>query len=454
MFFLQTLFVCGLTFFPLSYVSAQVPEERVTPTGIKYWFLSVPEAKIVNLKFAFQGGLGAENPEKPMTAALLAALMNRGTQNLSDEQVTRILQQKSIALSFSAGGSAGLDTFQGSLKFLAKYEKEALPLFQDILANPLLPETELNIMKPQLRGGILASLAKPEGMAASFLNYYVFEGHPYARNWHGLLARMATIQRADLLEYKSKVFRRDGLVLSLVGPFDGASADKIVDDSFGSFPIELAVESSPRFDWSLQKDKVILVQFPSQQTFVRIVQPWLTPKNSDALESRLLQFNLGVGWSSRLTKEIRVRLGYTYGINAIIEDFSAASVLNVQWSTDNSKAKASLVRTLEILEQTSTGDVSEEELVAAKSLLLGSLKLRFESLDRTAESYLNLQLRGEKIGYFTEVEKLAETSLEKINAMARSLLPARRLIFVLGSPTEDLNPDVTIDAREIFQRVQ
>jgi zinc protease len=146
----------------------------------------------------------------------------------------------------------------------------------------------------------------------------------------------------------------------------------------------------------------------------------------------------GGGFSSRLTDEVRVKRGLTYGISTSLTAYRKASVMAGSVAT-----RADAVRqTIQVVKDTLGGfaanGATQAELDDAKTFLTGSFPLAFASNAGIASQLGTFQRQGLDIGYVARRNALIQAvTLDEVNRVAKRLFdPARLTVVVAGTPVE------------------
>ncbi|HSI41966.1 MAG TPA: insulinase family protein, partial [Xanthobacteraceae bacterium] len=144
----------------------------------------------------------------------------------------------------------------------------------------------------------------------------------------------------------------------------------------------------------------------------------------------------GSAFSSRLFREVREKRGLAYSVYSQLAPLDHAGLLLGGTATKNDRAAESieLIRA-EYLKLLTDGP-SEEELADAKSYLIGSFALRFDSSAKVASQLLQIQLDDLGIDYIDVRNKLvAAVTLADIKRVAGRFAKDPALLFsVVGRP--------------------
>ena len=151
----------------------------------------------------------------------------------------------------------------------------------------------------------------------------------------------------------------------------------------------------------------------------------------------------GGGFTSRLTEEIRAKRGLAYSVYSYLVPLDEAGLYLGGVATQNARAGETLDLIHAELERMRDEGVSDEELDNAKTYLIGSYPLRFDSNAKIAAQLLGIQLQELGIDYFDKRNDLiAAVTIADIRRVAKRLLdPASLSLVAVGEPNGILATD-------------
>jgi zinc protease len=231
-------------------------------------------------------------------------------------------------------------------------------------------------------------------------------------------------------------FARSGLHVATIGAIDAADIAKLVDRAFAGLP-ERAVltpvaEIVPQGDGEHD-----VVQMDVPQTVITFGGVGLKRSDPDFIPAFVLNHILGGGsFSSRLYHEVREKRGLAYSVYSSLSPMRHAGLFIGGVSTRNDRAAESLSIILEQIRKIAKGGPSADELAKAKSYLIGSFPLRFDSSGKIAAQLLEIQLEDLGIDYIDRRNDLirAVTAEDVRRAAARFLTDAKLFVTLVGRP--------------------
>ena len=169
--------------------------------------------------------------------------------------------------------------------------------------------------------------------------------------------------------------------------------------------------------------------------------PGLSVSDPDFFPAFVMNYILGGGaFSSRLMQELREKRGLTYGVYTYLSDLSGAPILLGQFASQNDKALEGLDLVRDEMRKMRDTQPSDEEIEAAKTYLIGSYVLRFDSGISIASQMINVQWQGWSADYFDErTARISAVTAADISRVAQRLLtPEAMLVQIVGQPNTNI----------------
>jgi zinc protease len=326
-------------------------------------------------------------PGKEGVASILNGLFDYGT--VAHDRVAFQKALDDIGASESAGTSF-------SLRVLKKDFPRGVQLLAENELGPRLPEDAFQIVRKQNEDYVAGRLTSPAYRAERALETALLpKGDPGLRQ--ATPQTIAGITIGDVRAYYAKVFRPDLTDIVVIGDVTPQEARAEIEKGFGKWTASgtkpavtlppVPVNSPAKFhvsdDTSIQ-DTVILAEELGLNRF-----------DADYYAIELGNHILGGGfYATRLYHDLRQVTGYVYTVSDDIEAGKTRAVYAVSYACDpaNVSKAAALVR--DDLAQMQARDVSPDELLQAKALLLRQIALSESSEDAIAAGTLQRAVLG------------------------------------------------------------
>jgi zinc protease len=253
---------------------------------------------------------------KTRASAFLGPLMMRGTTKYTYEQLQDELDL--LGATLSAGGASGSLTF--SLECKRDKLPEVLKLMQELMRNPIFPESELEILKRESRQSLEKGLTDPQALASNALqrklNPYPKDSIHYVPTIAESIERLDKVTRTDIVNiYNSQLGATVGEVV-FVGDFDEQAAMKQVEEMLKGWKSKTAYERIPsvvKLDVAGGKEKI---ETPDKENAVYVAGYQIAMDDSDNDYPALVMANYVLGQSafnSRIVDRLRTKEGLSYG---------------------------------------------------------------------------------------------------------------------------------------------
>ena len=412
-------------------------ERAKTPGGIEFWHVRDDTLPMISMEFAFRGGSTQDPAEKAGTASMMAAVLDEGAGELDARAFQQQLEERAIVLSFAAHR----DTTRGSLKSLIENGEQAFGLLNLALTRPRFDDDAVE----RIRAGTLASIRRrmtdPGDLAQDRWFARAFPNHPYGTPQRGTLESVAKIGVDDLRAMHRGTLARDNLKIATIGAMDAAAAGLLVDRAFAGLPAKAKLVpvtyASPQ---GVGERNVVEMDVP--QTVIMFGGAGLKRSDPDFIPAYVLNHILGGGsFSSRLYLEVREKRGLAYSVYSYLAPMDYSGLFMGGVSTRNDRAAESLSIILGEIREIAAKGPTAEELAKAKSYLIGSFPLRFDSSSKIAGQLLEIQLENLGIDYIDRRNGLIEavTAEDVKRAANHFLTDAKMLVTLVGRP--DLAPE-------------
>ncbi|HMN85823.1 MAG TPA: pitrilysin family protein [Bauldia sp.] len=403
----------------------------VSPKGIVAWLVEENTVPIIAMEFAFMGGASQDPPGKAGVANLMSGLLDEGAGDLDSQAFQSALDEYSIGLSFDAGR----DAFFGSMKTLAENRDEAVRLLRLAINSPRFDAEPVERIRAQIAAGIKGSERDPDTVAGNAIMAAAFPGHPYGLPKEGTLESLASITAADLKTFHDKTIARDNLKITVVGAIDAKTLAAVLDEVFGDLPVKAnlvgVAETAPAGGAPVD------VAMTIPQTVIQMVGRGLKRDDPDFIPASVAAYILGGGsFSSRLYDEIREKRGLAYSVylGLVPLDHAGAYFVGTSTRADQASNVVGLIES-EVKRFAEEGP-TEKELADAKSYLIGSYPLRFDSSGDIASNLLGIQLDDLGIDYVDKRNDLiAAVTIDDVRRVAKRLFADDgRIVVRVGQP--------------------
>jgi zinc protease len=411
---------------------AEVEIQQIeSPGGISAWLVEEPTIPFVALEIVFRGGTSLDPTDKGGAVNLMTALLEEGAADMDARAFAAARDDLAASFRFDASD----DSVSVSARFLSDTRADAADLLRAALAAPRFDEDAVDRVRAQVLSGLRSDAEDPNAIAGRAFSTAIYGEHPYARPGEGTLDSVAALSRDDLLAAHAGALARDRVHVAAAGDISAAELAALIDRVLADLPATGAPQPGPAavtFDGG-----TTVIDFPTPQSVISFGQPGIGRHDPDFFAAFVLNQILGGGgFGSRLTEEVRVKRGLTYGIYSYLSTKDHADLYVGGASTANARA----AETVEVV-RAEWRRMAEEgptaaEVEAAKTYLIGGYPLRFDSNAAIARIMVGMQLDGLTPDYIaTRNDMVAAVTPDDVRRVAAELLdPEALTFFVVGQP--------------------
>jgi zinc protease len=403
-----------------------------SPGGITAWLVEDDTIPLIAMNFSFEGGAAVEPDDEAGLANFLSGMLDEGAGDLDSQAFQQRLADLSIRMSFNAQR----DHFQGSLQTLSENRDEAFGLLGLAITEPRFDAEPLERVRRQILLQIRQDEEDPGSIAGQAWMRTMFGDHPYGRPVKGREETVTTLQADNLEDLRQRLFARERLHIAVVGDIDAETLERLLDETFGgleaSADLPEVAEATP-----IGEPVVEVVDRDIPQSVIRFGHEAIKRDDPDFIAAYMVNSILGGGgFGSRLMHEVREARGLVYSVFSSLQPMAHGGILYGGAGTMNERAAETIEVVREQLARMADEGPTEVELEEAKTYLIGSYPLGFDSNTNIANRLLSIQQDDLGIDYVNRRNGLIEAvTLEDARRVARRIIdPDRLVVTVVGQP--------------------
>lgn len=354
---------------------------KVLDNGIVVLTAENPAADIIAARIFLKAGSRYLPAKLAGLTHLLAAVLTKGTEKKSSQEVAEAVESVGARLSADAAN----DYFLLSLKTVSADFAEILGLAAELLRSPTFPEAEVELERKIAMQAIRSQLEQPFAIAFEQLRDSMYQDHPYAFSTLGTEETISQVSRADIQHFHQTYFRPDNVVITVAGRIGNEEAISLIEEVFGDWEVPtmpLPILNLPAIS---TKPRLTITPQETQQSVVML--GYLTPAvlHPDYAAMKLLNTYLGNGLSSRLFVELREKRGLAYDVSALYPTRIDSSQFVVYMGTAPENSQIALEGLRSEVERLTQVTLSDEELETSKNKMLGQYALGKQTNSQIAQ---------------------------------------------------------------------
>ncbi|OYY66053.1 pitrilysin family protein [Sphingomonas sp. 28-62-11] len=346
------------------------PVETRLANGLRVIVVEKHDLPLISATVVATPGGGAADPaDRAGLNNLAAALLTKGTKTRSATDIARQIE--------SLGGSISSDAdWDGASVSVAVKSDQALPamaILADVAMNPAFAQDEIDRARTQAIDGIGVELKDPARLAGFVAARAVFGGSPYGHLLSGTPESLKAVTRADVTNSYAASWRPDRAALVLVGDITLTQARALAAKNFAAWKAPAGAAAAPSVaQQTYPAPRVIVVDFPGAgQAGVVISRVGIARKNADYYPAAVANATLGVGFSSRLNQEIRIKRGLAYGAGSSVAARRQPGPISASTQTKNPSAAEVVSLIVAEMKRLGSEKAPAAELDTRKAVLIG-----------------------------------------------------------------------------------
>lgn len=361
-------------------VSIPKAEEVLLDNQVPVYLVKAGEQPVVRLELIFEAGSRYENHvgESYFTSKMLS----EGTSRYSATQISEQFDQYGAFLEISQSVERLGITVHGLTKHLPKL----LPLLQEMIADSVIPENELQVQKNITSQNLKISLEKSSYVAGQVFREQIYgTDHPYGKTL--TLALIENISRDAVKDFYEKNVKGKTFRVFISGQF-GDTEVQAINQYLGQTPLEAPAHCGivDNIDEIKRPESVLLERLDNVQSSIRLGKRLFGRTHPDFFKFIVTNTIFGGYFGSRLMKNIREEKGFTYGISSGLIPQRYGGYLVMGTDVKKEFTQQTIDEIVKEIRRLQTEPVDEDEMETAKNYmigsLVGSLNTPFEVADR------------------------------------------------------------------------
>lgn len=411
---------------PFDKFTLRFPPHKRLNNGIGMYVVNGGDQEVCKIEVSFNGGTFEE--KKPLQALFMSSLLKFGSKKYSSQDISEKLDF------YGAWFDAKCIDHNTvvSLHVLNRCLQDILPIFVDILFNPVFPQKEFDLLKNRLLGSFRTARNRVKYLASiGVAKLYYGAGHPLARFITDENVCAVTIE--DIQGFHKKYYSTTNCEIIVSGKISESEL-KYIEDTFCAIPNSECCTADVHCDEIHSDDRFSFIEKPDAvQSAVAMIMPAIPRDNPDYIKLRVLVTALGGYFGSRLMSNIREDKGYTYGINAMLLGRKDGATIQISSECDCAYVEPLIAETKKELTRLCQEPISKEELDMVKSYMMSDLAKTFDTPFSIASYVSSTIYYGVPINYFNEqVECISSITNEALLDIANKYFDVNRLAICVA----------------------
>jgi len=407
------------------------PADRTLANGLRVIVARSSDLPLVTANLIVKAGASADPPGLSGTVSMAAGMLTEGTKTRSAQEIARQIE----ALGATLASGAGVESSSVSLNVMPDKLAAALAIMADVARHPAFAPEELERQRQQALDGLKVAYQEPGSLAGMAAAPLVFGGTAFGHAAGGTPASLVKITPADLAKVHAAAFRPDNAILVLSGDISADQGFALAQAAFGDWKAPAGPAPAQPAVTPAAKPRAVVIDLPDAgQAAVTMVGPAIARNDADYYPAIVANSVLGGGYSARLSEEIRVKRGLSYGAGSALSTRRTTGAFSARAQTKNESAPQVLDLMRKEIGGLAAQPAGPDELTARKSSLVGDFGRDLATTGGLAGvlgdlAFYDVPL-AEVAAYTGKVEAVTAAQVQAF--AARVLDPARASVLVVG----------------------
>ena len=322
-----------------------------------------------------------ETPEQNGIAHFLEHMAFKGTKTRTALQIAEAIED--------VGGYINAYTSREVTAYYVRVLENDVPLglevIADILRNPIMEDSEIEVERGVILQEIGQALDTPDDVIFDWLQEQAYPGQPMGRTILGPTERVSNFNRADLTGFIDQHYGPEQMILAAAGAVDHDALVAMAEKLFGDMkPKPLLKAPAGVFKGGEHRQVKELEQAHFALGFESSGY-----RADDIYVAQIYASALGGGMSSRLFQEVREKRGLCYTIFAQAGAYADTGMMTVYAGTSGAQLPELAGITIDEMKRAAT-DMSPAEVARARAQMKAGLLMGLESPSNRAERLARL----------------------------------------------------------------
>jgi predicted Zn-dependent peptidase len=429
--------VKDLTYPPLNKFDIPEPDRYVLDNGMTVYLLEDPTLPKINLYASLNKcGSYLEPPSKIGLASMTGTVMRTGgTTSKAGDAIDEELEAIGAFVETGIGKTSG----SASANALTEYGETIIAVLADVLRNPVFDEDKIELARTTARTGISRRNDDPMDICIREFRKLMFGADsPYAR--HSEYATIDAITRDDMVKFHQMFVHPNNVQLAVWGDFNSDEMLALIKQYMGDWPRSAQeIPGPPKFEYTFRPTVNYAEKTDINQSQILVGHIGGMMGDPDYPATIVMNAVLGGSFGSRLTDNIRTRLGLAY---TAMGNFSFGYDYPgwfYSYAATKSESTVKAIREMFVqIKSMQTDPPTEEEMRRAKDGWLNAFVFNFDTKGEIISRMMTYDYYGMPHDYLQQLKEAVEkvTPEDVIEVSQRKLNPDNLQILAVGKGEE------------------
>lgn len=384
--------------------------------GIPVYMIDEGNQEVLRIELVFKAGNYYQ--QKKQVARATNTLLGGGTHAHTAEEISEYFDF--YGAHFETHNSK--DNAYAGLYTLHKHLEHTLPMFSEVICDPVFPEQELEIYRSTRKEHLGVNLNKVKYLSKVHFHTQIFGAdHPYGTMLKA--QQLDELKKEQLIEHHNNNYLNGPSMIIVSGRIPVGFETKL-EKYFGGFKYigQNAANVEFPFHPAVEKEQFVHKK-DAMQAAIRLGKPIITRLHPDYMALSVVNTILGGYFGSRLMNNIREDKGYTYGIGSSLISLQHSGMFVIASEVGSDVLQPALAEIFMEIRRLREEKVGSKELSLVKNYLMGTLMRSLDGPFEIAERLRTSLEFGLTLDYYLQYAHTIKTiTPEKIISLAHEYL--------------------------------
>lgn len=431
-------------------VEAPAIVEQTLSNGVEVVAAQTGDVPIATMTVLVPGGGASDSRAKAGVANLAASLADKGTADMTAQEIAGTLESLGASVSATAGSDGSYFSLTAPVANMA----QAGRILSAMIRSADYPTEEFERERKRAIDGLTANMSDPGALASMATRPVLYGDAAYGSQLSGTLESLADITRADLIEHRRTWWHPSRSKIIVSGGLAPDEAQALAASLFGDW--RGAGDPPPQIDNPAGEAgpvRTVVIDMPEAgQAAVYAGVRTPTRASEDFFPLEIANAVLGGGSSGRLFEEVRTKRSISYGAYSSLPERADDGYLIASSQTQNSTADEVVQVFLNEFDRLGTEAFEQDLIDKRRTYLSGGYARTLESSSGFNAVVAGLMQQGlEPAEAARYADRLAAVSPAAASASASKYVSAdQATVIVVGNASEFIDelrairPDVEV----------
>jgi len=405
--------------------------KTVLDNGVRIVSEQLDHLRSVSLGIWVDAGSRDEEEAENGISHFIEHMIFKGTRNRNSLQIAKELD----AIGGLSNAFTGKENTCFHARVLGSHFGLVADIFSDIFLNSTFDPQDMDRERQVILQEISMVEDTPDDNIHVLFNRFFWSGHPVGMSILGTGETVSSLNRENILKYIKRYYVPEKILVAAAGDVDHQSVVSYFKPILESLTVG---NSNPKRSTPSTHPGISVHRKALEQVHICLggEAPSLTDDSRYA--SAILNTILGGNMSSRLFQEIRENRGLAYAVFSFLSAYIDTGLLGVYVGTDLRNVNPVLSTIQKEVQKIKNGELTEQDLSAAKEHLIGGIYLASESSDgqmmRIAKNELNYD---RYVDYEEIVSCLKRVTVDELVEISRRIFQEGKVSLTTLGPLEE-----------------